>query len=95
MWTPHKKMWKMFHIPLGPRFFTAKVDGYLEHRDTGVIRAILEAKPALRESDPAVYRMQECAEFIGWICSDDTLAEECAIGSSLPRIRTKFSSVLL
>lgn len=52
----------------GDKVFEARVDGCLRS-SRNQVKAIIEVKPFLRETDPSAIRMQESAQMAAWICN--------------------------
>lgn len=66
-WTLHRKT---FIAAFGVAEFEARTDGYLnDHRDNPSI--IVEVKPVMRSTKLSAIRMQESAQMVAWIKSDD------------------------
>ncbi|KAF3407258.1 hypothetical protein DPV78_000580 [Talaromyces pinophilus] len=66
-WTLHRKT---FIAAFGDAEFEARTDGYLnDHRDNPSI--IVEVKPVMRSTKLSAIRMQENAQMVAWIKSDD------------------------
>lgn len=66
-WTLHRKA---FIATFGDAEFEARTDGYLnDHRDKPSV--IVEVKPVMRSTKLSAIRMQESAQMVAWIKSDD------------------------
>lgn len=66
-WTLHRKA---FIATFGEAAFEARTDGYLNNRQ-GKPSVIVEVKPVMRSTKLSAIRMQESAQMIAWIKSDD------------------------
>ncbi|KAJ5783405.1 uncharacterized protein N7518_009082 [Penicillium psychrosexuale] len=70
-WTLHRKP---FIATFENAQFEARTDGYLDSPG-GKTRAIIEVKPVTRKLNMVPIRMQESAQMVAWIKSDDDLAQ--------------------
>jgi hypothetical protein len=70
-----KSMWTPYPLSLRAKFmtasFVARTDGYLKAMDNGKVQAILEVKPRIRSKQTEAIRMQEAAQMVGWIMSEE------------------------
>ena len=68
--------WNLHRMPFKADFknasFEARIDGYLEDRATGKVRALVEVKAAFREHKRKQICMQEAAQMVGWILNDNS-----------------------
>ena len=67
-WTLHRRAFKLGID--GAKSFEARVDGYLRHRKTDRVHAIVEVKPCIRDKKITKIQMQESAQMAAWICND-------------------------
>lgn len=70
-WTLHRKP---FIATFENAQFEARTDGYLDSPG-GKTRAIIEVKPVLRSRHRLPIQMQESAQMVAWIRSDDDLSQ--------------------
>ncbi|KAL4968481.1 uncharacterized protein BDV14DRAFT_196786 [Aspergillus stella-maris] len=71
-WMLHRKA---FHAVFDKAEFEARTDGYLEdHR--GEPSILVEVKPVVRETKPDLVQMQESAQMVAWIASDDKVGQK-------------------
>ncbi|KAA8641643.1 uncharacterized protein ATNIH1004_011779 [Aspergillus tanneri] len=66
-WTLHRRAFK---ANFEGASFEARTDGYLNDR-RGIAKVIIEVKPVTRSKKPALIQMQESAQMVAWIKSDD------------------------
>lgn len=66
-WTLHRKVFKAMFDDAS---FEARTDGYLDDRQ-GKAQAIIEVKPVTRSKKLNLIQMQESAQMVAWIKSDD------------------------
>lgn len=66
-WTLHRKA---FIATFGDAAFEARTDGYLDDHQ-GKPSVIVEVKPVMRSTKLSAIRMQESAQMVAWIKSDD------------------------
>ena len=71
-WTLHRKAFK---AKFESAEYEARTDGYL-HDNRGNPRVLLEVKPVHRDSKLALIQMQEGAQMVAWIASDNQAAQE-------------------
>ncbi|RJE26822.1 hypothetical protein PHISCL_00847 [Aspergillus sclerotialis] len=73
---PFSSRWYLHRIPfkvdVKDASFEARTDGYLEDRATGKVRALVEVKAAHREDKRKQICMQEAAQMVGWILTDNS-----------------------
>ncbi|GKZ34510.1 hypothetical protein AbraIFM66950_004786 [Aspergillus brasiliensis] len=62
---------KSFKAELEHASYEARTDGYLKGGDPGKARALIEVKPMLRDKKRIPICMQEAAQMVAWIKSDD------------------------
>lgn len=71
-WTLHRKA---FRAKFEKAEYEARTDGYLSD-NRGNTKVLLEVKPVKRSAKSALIQMQESAQMVAWIASDDYATQE-------------------